>query len=551
MKHLPFFSPLFRALLLASPSLVSCASPEDPFPAAADSGPKDSGNDSSTDAPSDVPTVCTPGDLDKRACGKCGKQIRTCDAAGQWNAWKACEDEIADAECSIGETKSDACERCGTIKSTCDPVSCTFNAGACTGSGECEPGDVVKSSASCTTPGEIRIKTCSDKCSFGPFGACGLPKGWVNAASPPSTFPGRALGTAVWTGKTMLVWGGYVAPAFSITTKGDGASYDLAGDTWTMLKSAPPAMLGGRYRHTAVWDGTKRMMVWGGSEGPSSTRNTGATYDVTTGDWTPISTTGAPSARMGHGAVWSTTTNEMIVWGGCATSPGSLTGSCSSVLSDGFLYDPALDRWAAMPPAPPGFSGRWLHSMHWTGTEVIIWGGQGSGFGSTLKNGPRFDPLTRVWTTFSDPSIAGRAEHASVWSGKELIVWGGADSSGFGLDDGARYLPGGSWTTFATDSSALSSAKRFAPNTWYGLGKLWVWSGYTGTGGKGGSAAAGGASYDPTLEKWAEMSSDGAPSSRGRASVVWTGREMILFGGATVPNEFGGTFPSDTFLYRP
>ncbi|GAN33563.1 MAG: hypothetical protein L6Q53_06590 [Candidatus Brocadia sinica] len=42
--------------------------------------------------------------------------------------------------------------------------------------------------------------------------------------------------------------------------------------------------------------------------------NTGGRYNPTTNTWTATSTTGAPSARFRHTAVW--TGAQMIVWGG-------------------------------------------------------------------------------------------------------------------------------------------------------------------------------------------------------------------------------------------
>jgi hypothetical protein len=162
-----------------------------------------------------------------------------------------------------------------------------------------------------------------------------------------------------------------------------------------------------------------------------------------------------------------------------------------------------------------------------------------------------------VWTTFSDPAIDGRAEHASLWNGKLLLVWGGNNPgtfTGSAFDDGAAYLPGGGWSTIeAPDASVLSGGtKRFAPIAWYGLGKMWIWSGFNGSGGgKTGSAVLGGAFFDPTLAKWDSMSSTDEPTARGRSTVVWTGREAIIFGGASGPNEFGATFNADTYLYRP
>ncbi len=55
------------------------------------------------------------------------------------------------------------------------------------------------------------------------------------------------------------------------------------------------------------------MIVWGGCDG-STCRDSGGRYDPTTDAWAPISTANAPSARDEHTAVW--TGSFMIVWGG-------------------------------------------------------------------------------------------------------------------------------------------------------------------------------------------------------------------------------------------
>ena len=60
--------------------------------------------------------------------------------------------------------------------------------------------------------------------------------------------------------------------------------------------------------------------------------DTGKKYDPTADAWTTISTTGAPSARSLHTAVW--TGVEMIVWGAAGASPVF-----------GGRYNPITDTW--------------------------------------------------------------------------------------------------------------------------------------------------------------------------------------------------------------
>jgi N-acetylneuraminic acid mutarotase len=65
------------------------------------------------------------------------------------------------------------------------------------------------------------------------------------------------------------------------------------------------------------------MIVWGGSDG-STYFNTGGRYDPATDTWQSTLTTGAPSERTYHTAVW--TGARMIVWGGSDGSGGLNTG---------------------------------------------------------------------------------------------------------------------------------------------------------------------------------------------------------------------------------
>src|SRR5439155_10080682 len=95
---------------------------------------------------------------------------------------------------------------------------------------------------------------------------------------------------------------GYALPNVS-----DGST--CIDDTWTATAGPPDARSG----HTAVWTGSE-MIIWGGSYGNFSFRNTGARYNPSTNSWSATSITSSPTARVGHTAVW--TGSEMIIWGG-------------------------------------------------------------------------------------------------------------------------------------------------------------------------------------------------------------------------------------------
>jgi hypothetical protein len=82
-----------------------------------------------------------------------------------------------------------------------------------------------------------------------------------------------------------------------------------------------------------------------------------------TDNWTATTTTNAPTGRSNHTAVW--TGSEMIVWGGDAGS--------FMFLNTGGRYNPSTDSWTAITTtnAP---TERFHHTAVWTGGEMIVWG---------------------------------------------------------------------------------------------------------------------------------------------------------------------------------
>jgi hypothetical protein len=115
-----------------------------------------------------------------------------------------------------------------------------------------------------------------------------------------------------------------------------------------------------------------------------------------------------------------------------------------------------------------------------------------------------------------------------------MIVWGGeALPSGF-FDTGGRYNPGtNSWT--ATSTTNAPTARRFHTAVWTGS-EMIVWGGYDGsiyvnTGGK----------YNPGTDSWTATSTTNAPTVRGFHTAVWTSSEMIVWGGfnSTPPDPTG------------
>ena len=361
-------------------------------------------------------------------------------------------------------------------------------------------------------------------------------------ANPPL---GRSMHTAVWTGAEMLVWGGLAQVNAQPQYLGAGGSYNVATNTWAAMTSTDEPL--GRVGHTAVWTGTE-MLVWGGTRSSSlnpTGMNSGARYEPNVrGDrWTAISAIGAPSPRSGHTAIW--TGNRMIVWGGT---------NGSTYLNDGGIYDPMSDTWTPISVANAP-TARSKHTAVWTGTEMIVWGGfDGTAY---ALSGARYRPYNDSWVAVnisippnSDGSYMNqpdpRENHTAVWTGTEMIVWGGQIHRGAGSLGTPDY-----------DSDVTNTGGRYDPvtNGWRNVsvagapssrsGQVGVWTGTEMIICGGASPSTDGNTgkrYNPTDDSWTTVPLLEAPLTRKYHTAVWTGNEMIVWGG----EQYG----DDTDVYR-
>jgi hypothetical protein len=235
-------------------------------------------------------------------------------------------------------------------------------------------------------------------------------------------------------------------------TQPDGATAGGAGDT---SGAAGPSGAGSS---SGVSGGQAGTSGTGGSGGSATTPKgngpvVGAPTDPGAGParpkgWRKLAASPLRS-RYSASAVW--TGREMIVWGGAWRA-----GNASIWLDDGAAYDPAGDKWRRIATSP--LAPRSEASIAWTGTQVLVWGGQKqgsiSGFGDEFSDGALYDPAKDTWKPIAAWPLAERYGARVVWTGKHLVVWGGA-SSGGGQDppplaDGAAYDPSNNrWTRMA------------------------------------------------------------------------------------------------------
>ena len=107
-----------------------------------------------------------------------------------------------------------------------------------------------------------------------------------------------------------------------------------------------------------------------------------------------------------------------------------------------------------------------------------------------------------------------------------MIVWGGRDSTNSDVNTGGRYNPSiDSWTN--TGSNNAPSAREVHTAVWSGS-EMIVWGGVVGS---GPAYSNTGGRYNPSTDSWSATSAINAPAARDFHTAAWTGNEMIVWGG--------------------
>jgi hypothetical protein len=361
----------------------------------------------------------------------------------------------------------------------------------------------------------------------------------------------------------MIVWGGegrllvdmatFNRPDLGVTEAwihlDSGGRYDPRADRWRPMShdGAPLA----RSDHSAVWTGSE-MIVWGGmvtaqylteaqADDPEiRLPRTGGRYDPARDTWRPTSVDGAPTGRCEHHAIW--TGREMIIFGGYSNAGGR--------------YDPTTDTWTALPVTghAPLYDPQ---SVVWTGDTLLVWGGREEVWDDSLKSyridgysstrGLRYSLAEDQWHPMA-PAPRRRSGHKTVWTGTEMLLLGGVllpdDAS---INDAS--VPDGGGDAYDPRLDRWRSIAPGAPlergwwqALWTGRDVL-IW---------GGKVAVVGVAYDPHGDTWRQLNSDGAPSDRTSFSTVWTGDALIVWGGMFTPPGKGPQALLDSGgRYRP
>lgn len=352
-----------------------------------------------------------------------------------------------------------------------------------------------------------------------PLGGVASPRGtWQRLPAAPIPAPHAVA--SVWTGSQILIFGRigrtYPAQDFDVL-----AAYRPASSAWRRLPRGPGRKGASEGSEAAVWTG-KEMVTWG---------ITTAAFSPLTGRWralpaSPIAGRAAPTL-----VVW--TGRQMIGWGG---------GCCGEAAADGAAYTPMTNSWQKLPTGP--LAGRYVDGA-WTGRDLIIAGGSNAE-GKVFADAAAYAPATNSWRRIANLPVPLEGAVA-VWDGHEVLLVGGRTLLGGRLrlvTKGFAYNP---VTNRWRRLPAIRQGRIGHVAVWTGR-LLLMWGGQTLRAGAWVGPPRG-AAYDPVHNRWSAL-----PMSplRGRVSpaAVWTGRQMIVWGGQPIGNATPHSF-NDGAAYTP
>lgn len=248
----------------------------------------------------------------------------------------------------------------------------------------------------------------------------------------------------------------------------------------------------------AVWTGHEMMITGGRGGGPAACSGDTLLYAPALDQWRSL---GVNHNQSVFSFVWAGERGYAL--GGFSCGLKFTVTNRGTAIHPGGLASPGVPR---MPGARSG------HSGIWTGTEILLWGGDDAGAScdeacaTTTERGVRYDPLSNSWSIIN--LVGAPLDGFAVWTRELMFVWG---AGGGGL-----YDP-------ALDAWLPVSAPRWAPD---GSRRAMVWTGLeVFVYGPNGTSAL----YDPALDSWRPASSSGAPSPNFPRS-FWTGTEVLVIG---------------------
>jgi len=172
---------------------------------------------------------------------------------------------------------------------------------------------------------------------------------------------------------------------------------------------------------------------------------------------------------------------------------------------------------------------------------MIVWGGAAP---SPSLTGGRYNPSTDSWTATSTATAPpARVFHTAVWTGIEMVVWGGCANDNCSQLSvfGGRYNPQTDSWTFTSNTNAPSP--RYDHTAVWSGSEMIVWGGFDGS-----NRVNTGGRYNPSTDTWTATSITNAPIARYNHTAIWGVDEMIIWGGSPIANvgNTGGRYNPGT-----
>lgn len=250
-----------------------------------------------------------------------------------------------------------------------------------------------------------------------------------------------------------------------------------------------------------------------------------ATYNIWDSKWNTMSTVATMTSRSGAATIPLGRHNKLWRWGGHCTNGAGIT-----LLNDGTIYDPQTGTWESITtlgaPSP-----RDLPLTAYLNDQVFVWGGTANG--SQLNDGAIYSIGEKKWVAVSressPPSLAeGGYSIASIETSTEAvtrnrIVLYYMDQTGI-ISAHFYSLQEHRWLAVRSSPAPIDLGDREKHMLWANS-ELFVFIPELISDASGKTVA--GLVWNPTRNEWRTISSAGAPASRTRTSIVWTGARYI------------------------
>jgi len=355
----------------------------------------------------------------------------------------------------------------------------------------------------------------------GPTIPPGDPGTW--RALAPSPLSARYASSTAWTGREVLVLGGtdQECPdnARCADVPGgltDSAAYDPATDTWRRLADAPLPFAGA----SAVWTGDVALVFVTGDDGETTL----LAYDPDDDGW---SSRAESPVGFGHEPVW-TGQRAVMVAPRLATDPAERADQVD------WAYDPDDDTWSALPADPADCAEN--RQGAWAGERLVVFSrpcldpGSGGIEPGLYYRTTTFDPATDTWAGLPDSGVAGWGTwtaHGDKLVSLSIGAFGKAGTEGLAAPTemgGILDLASGTWSPLPGPGPDVTSVRDDV--------------GYRGSAGDW--VVAGRRMFDPATNQWRVMPPP-PPGSAAVSSGVWTGTEILLWGGAAEDGSYVAT----------